>query len=145
MVLYSKSFYQAWNCCISFKSQAKWVREEANQREQFISSWERAVKCCHVWAETKLVRLSCQGNVVGEELYCPGKSPKTNVPLKSMLNLLFWVLRLYTTKKKQLQLWRFTNKSHKDLPPVTCSGLLIASLKMSRGIRVRYQLFLMSM
>lgn len=110
MVLYSKSFYQAWNCWISFKSQAKWVREEGNQREQFISSWERAVKCCHVWAETKLVRLSCQGNVVGEELYCPGKSPKRNVPLKSMLNLLFWVLRLNITKKKQLQLWHFTNK-----------------------------------
>lgn len=43
MMSYLKSFYQPWNCWISFKSQAKWMREEGNQREQFISSWERAV------------------------------------------------------------------------------------------------------
>lgn len=65
MMLYSKSFYQAWNCWISFKSQAKWKREEGNQREQFISSWERAVSVVMSGPRQKLVRLSCQGNVMG--------------------------------------------------------------------------------
>lgn len=65
MMFYSKSFYQAWNCWISFKNQAKWMREEGNQREQFISSWERAVSVVMSGLRQKLVRLSCQGNVMG--------------------------------------------------------------------------------
>ena len=72
MILYSKLFYQAWNCWISFKSQAKWMWEEGNQREQFISSCETAVSLVmsgprQNWSDCPAKEMSWEGIILSRK------------------------------------------------------------------------------
>lgn len=81
----------------------------------------------------------------GEELYCPGKSPKRNAPLKSMLKSAVGGVEtvLNTTEMQLLWLCFVTNKIQ-VFSAMTRLGSITVNLKMSRRMSVAHQLFLIS-
>lgn len=104
MILHWKIIILAWNRAeLSLKVKSIEPRKRANrERNSLAQEKEQRVLSC--LGRDEVAQIVLPRKCHGEELYCPGKCPRRNVPLKSMLKLAFLSIKTVLHWKEHVKI-----------------------------------------